>query len=153
MLAPHCHLKPAVRTVGTTLPFESRRSQCWHYLAIYKQPFAMVTKIDRMKEIVQSIWTNSSSEENVSECGTKVIFSETVLNGIKVRLWGETTENADTGSPFKVNRSESRHSLTISSEPFRKEARGHHLKDTVQHRCVRSHFKGKLSEFNSKLAI
>jgi hypothetical protein len=68
----------------------------------------MLTQIDHKKETAQSIWTNSSPEENVSECGTKVIFKETVLNGTKVRLWGETTENAGTGSPFKVNRSESR---------------------------------------------
>jgi hypothetical protein len=41
--------------IDITLPIKRYRSQCWHYLVIYKQPFAMVTQIDRMKETVQSI--------------------------------------------------------------------------------------------------
>jgi len=45
----------------------------------------MVAQINGMNEIVQSVCTNSSFEENVSECGTKVIFKETVLNGTKFR--------------------------------------------------------------------
>jgi hypothetical protein len=52
-----------------------------------------------------------------------------------------------------VNRSERKKEVTISSETFKKEARVHHLKGIVQHRCEKSQFKGNLSELNPKLAI
>lgn len=126
----------------------------------------MATQISYMEETVQSICTNSSFEDNISECGTKVIFKETVLFGQNFAIeWKQqrmltqahhfkwSFKKGRTSSPFQVKLSERRQDVTISNEPFGKEARVHHLKETVQHKCVRSQFKGNLSELNPKLAI